>query len=123
MTNLQSLRNLATAINQPFAKHREMEICRLGMQCNPPMPSHDLARAYMGSVDAAMSLHDARLPGYDYRIERNGGQFSALVYAEGRRDDGNGNWGISDNHASIALLLADIGMMIRIEEAKMSTTE
>jgi len=68
MTNLQSLRNLATAINQPFAKHREMEICRLGMQCNPPMPSLDLARAYNGSLDGAMSLHNALLPGATWLV-------------------------------------------------------
>ncbi len=46
--------------------------------------------AWRGSLDAALHLHGALLPGWDWDVVRDGERFSAEVWTDGDSETGNG---------------------------------
>jgi uncharacterized protein (DUF2267 family) len=62
--------------------------------------------AFRGSLDAALALMKAVLPGWDYRIERHDADHFALVFRSGWMDDHVDDWEINPVSTARALLIA-----------------
>lgn len=62
--------------------------------------------AFDGSLDAAKRLHEALLPGWDYRLGRDGSVFYALVFVSGRMNEHMVDWQLCPVSTARAWLLA-----------------
>lgn len=62
--------------------------------------------AYHGSLDAAKALHEALLPGWDYRTGRDGDDYHALVFRSGRMEEHADDWQMCPNDPARAWLLS-----------------
>lgn len=71
-----------------------------------PVGYAHVINAYHGSLDAAKALHEALLPGFDYRLSRDVEEYGALVFQSGRMDEYSGNWQFLHSSAGRAWLLA-----------------
>jgi hypothetical protein len=76
------------------------------------MLAYDARDAAKGSLDAAISLLEAVLPGWDYRIHRVDGDCFALVHKQGYLDDYIFDVVIYPLIMSRALLLAILDALI-----------
>jgi hypothetical protein len=69
--------------------------------------------AYLGSLNAALRLHEALLPGWDWLIVREGDNYRAVI---ARRDDHQGGLEAEADDPARAWLLAILRALAKREE-------
>jgi hypothetical protein len=70
MTRLEALKELAEKV-EAGAEYLDRDIQDVWGGYRNSTQSQDAAKAYHGSLDSALALHEAVLPGWEYGVTRN----------------------------------------------------
>ena len=100
MTDMERLIEAVEAGNDDEVNERLRHMASASRDVGNHWPIHDARAAYRGSLDAALALHDALLPGWEWNIDAGDG-----AYVENRGDFGSPiNGDIADKPARAWLL-------------------